>query len=67
MKTVTSVTVFNDSVGVRMSVTYSEIDETTGQVITDNKRIDRVITSRETKNIISDLTDAAQDFVDALE
>ena len=67
MKTVTSVTVFNDAVGVRMSITYSVIDETTGQVTADNKRIDRVITNRETKDIISDLTDAAQDFVDALE
>lgn len=67
MKTVTSVTVFNDAVGVRMSITFSEIDETTGRVTSDNKRIDRVITSRETKDIINDLTDVAQVFVDALE
>jgi len=67
MKTVTSLTVFNDAVGVRMSITYSEIDETTGRVTSDNKRIDRVITSRDTKSAISDLMDVAQDFVDALE
>lgn len=67
MKTVTSLTVFNDAVGVRMSITYSEIDETTGRVTSDNKRIDRVITSRDTKSAISDLMDIAQDFVDALE
>jgi len=67
MRVVTSVTVFNDAVGVRMSITYSEIDEVTGQVTADNKRIDRVITSSTTKNIVNDLTDVAQDFVDALE
>ena len=67
MKTVTSVTVFNDAVGVRMSITFSEIDETTGRVTSDNKRIDRVITSRDTKNVISGLMDVAQEFVDAVE
>lgn len=44
MKIVTSVTVFNDAVGMRMSATYSEIDESTGRVISDNNRFDRVIT-----------------------
>lgn len=67
MKTVTSVTVFNDAVGVRMSITFSEIDETTGRVTSDNKRIDRVITNIDTKNMISGLMDVAQEFVDAVE
>lgn len=67
MKTVTSVTVFNDAVGVRMSITFSEIDETTGRVTSDNKRIDRVITSIDTKNVISGLMNVAQDFVDVVE
>ena len=40
MKTATSVTVWNDAVGKRMSITYSEIDETTGKVISDNNRED---------------------------
>lgn len=44
MKIVTSVTVFNDAVGVRMSATYSEIDDVTGRIISDNQRFDRVIT-----------------------
>lgn len=47
MKIVTSVTVFNDAVGMRMSATYSEIDESTGRVISDNNRFDRVITDNE--------------------
>ena len=44
MKIITSVTVFNDAVGMRMSATYSEIDEATGRIISDNQRFDRVIT-----------------------
>ena len=44
MKIITSVTVFNDAVGMRMSATYSEIDDETGRVISDNKRFDRVVT-----------------------
>lgn len=67
IKTVTSTTVFNDAVGLRMSITYSEIDETTGQVISDNKRIDRVITDKTAKSTANKLIDYAQDFVDALE
>ena len=49
MKIVTSVTVFNDAVGMRMSATYSEIDASTGRVISDNNRFDRVITDSEMK------------------
>jgi hypothetical protein len=48
-KIITSATVFNDAVGVRLSATYSEIDDQTGRIISDNKRFDRVITDAETK------------------
>lgn len=67
IKTVTSVTVFNDAVGKRMSITYSEIDDSTGKVISDNKRIDRVVTDNEMKRTINSIEDYAQAFVDALE
>lgn len=67
IKTVTSATVFQDAVGMRMSITYSEIDETTGQVVADNKRIDRVITDKTMKADANKVIDAAQEFVDALE
>ena len=50
MKIVTSVTVFNDAVGMRMSATYSEVDEGTGRVISDNNRFDRVVTDSEIRN-----------------
>ena len=47
MKIVTSVTVFSDAVGMRLSATYSEVDEDTGRVVSDNNRFDRVITDAE--------------------
>ena len=65
MKIVTSIGVFNDAIGVRMSVTYSEIDETTGKVISDNKRIDRVVTDKDAKAHANALQEYAQAFVDA--
>lgn len=49
MKIITSATVFNDAIGVRLSATYSVIDDQTGRVISDNQRFDRVITDQEAK------------------
>jgi hypothetical protein len=49
MKIVTSVTVFSDAVGMRLSATYSEVDEDIGRVMSDNNRFDRVITDAEAK------------------
>jgi hypothetical protein len=67
IKTVTSITLFNDAVGKRISISYSEIDETTGQVISDNKRVDRVVTDRTAKADIEKVEDYAQEFIDAVE
>ena len=67
MKIVTSVTVFNDAVGKRMSITYSEVDDETGKIISDNKRIDRVITDASARQTADALTAYAQTFVDAQE
>lgn len=67
MKLVTSVTVWNDAVGKRISVTYSEIDENTGKVTADNKRVDRVVTDKEQKATLDSALDIAQEFVDKLE
>lgn len=50
MKIITSVTVFNDAVGMRMSATYSEIDDQTGRIISDNNRFDRVITDADIRS-----------------
>ena len=61
---VTSVTVWNDAVGKRMSITYSEVDAS-GQIISDNKRLDRVVTEQATQETIADLMADAQRFIDA--
>lgn len=59
MKIITSVTVFNDAVGMRLSATYSEVDEATGRVISDNNRFDRVITDKDAKAAANSLIDYA--------
>ena len=63
MKTVTSVTVFQDAVGLRMSATYSEIDEQ-GNVVADNKRFDRVLTDTTTKKQANALLNFAQSLLE---
>lgn len=63
-KIVTSITAWNDSVGKRMSITYSEIDEATGKIITDNKRTDVVVTDKGAKSEIDTLMEFAQNVVD---
>lgn len=65
MKKVTSTTTWEDAVGTRMSITYSEIDEETGKIISDNKRLDRVITDKTVKSLSTQLMDYAQECVDA--
>lgn len=44
MKIVTSATVFRDALGMRLSYTFSEVDEDTGKIISDNNRANRMIT-----------------------
>ena len=67
MNIVTSVTVFNDAVGKRMSVSFSEVDETTGKIISDNKRFDRLLTDSEIISLCDDLKGYAQQFISELE
>lgn len=61
MKIITSVTAFNDAVGMRMSATYSEIDDETGRIISDNNRFDRVITDASARVAAQALIDYATD------
>lgn len=65
MNKVTSVTGWNDSIGKRLSITYSEIDETTGKIITDNKRTDIVVTEKAAEELIDGLLSFAQDIVES--
>ncbi len=64
MKIITSVTVFNDAVGTRMSATYSEVNEQTGRIISDNQRFDRVITDPEAKAHATALLDYAGENIE---
>ena len=66
MKIATGVTVWNDAVGKRMSIMYSEVDETTGKIISDNNRVDRVVTDQSVKQTIEAVMEAAQSYVDSL-
>lgn len=66
MRVVTSTTAFNDAIGVRISISYSEIDDQTGQVISDNKRIDRVVTDPAAILKIQAVRDYAQGILDNL-
>ena len=66
MKIVTSIGLFNDAVGKRISITYSEVDSESGQVISDNKRIDRVVTDQDAIACANEIADYAQEFVDAI-
>lgn len=63
MRKVTSVTVWNDAVGKRVSITYSEISDS-GVIIADNKRIDRVLTDPGMIATADDLAADAQALVD---
>lgn len=67
MKKVTSVTFWNDAVGKRLSITYSEIDDTTGKIIRDNYRIDRVLVDKTAVAACDSIADVAQAFIDSIE
>lgn len=67
MKIVTSATVFNDSVGIRMSMTYSEVDGATGKIIADNIRENRVLTSTSGKEQAFKILEIAQSFVNGVD
>ena len=63
MKIVTSATVFNDAVGVRLSATYSVVDDETGSIISDNQRFDRVITDTTVKGYAASLLEYATEHL----
>ena len=64
MKKITSVTVWNDSTGTRLSVTYSEIDESSHRIISDNIRENYVLTEETEIGTASAVTALAQSFLD---
>ena len=63
MKIVTSATVFKDGLGMRLSYTYSEVDESTGKIISDNNRANRLITDTAVTNAAETVLAYAQESV----
>ena len=63
MNIVTSATVFRDSLGMRLSYTYSILDEH-GHVISDNNRGSKVITESAIVEKASDILTYAQQSVE---
>ena len=63
MKIITSATVFKDAVGMRLSATYSEVDDGTGRITSDNNRFDRVITDADARAAAQTLLDYASDLL----
>lgn len=59
MKIVTSATVFRDSLGMRLSYTYSEVDEQ-GHIISDNNRENRMIMDSKVVTEANDILTYAQ-------
>ena len=66
MKIATSVTVFQDAVGIRLSATYSVVDDN-GKIIEDNKRANKVVTEPEARNLALSMIDYAQNFINTLD
>ena len=64
MKRATSATFFQDAVGMRMSVTYSEIDDATGQVIADNRRVTKVLTDSDDLAKAAAVIAVAQSYIE---
>ena len=67
MKKVTSVTFWNDAVGKRLSITYSEIDDTSGKIVRDNYRMDRVLVGKDAISACDSIADVAQAFIDSMD
>lgn len=65
-KLVAGVTIFQDMIGVRMSINYSEVDDH-GTVIADNKRIDRIITDVDLMASATALMQGAQNILNTME
>lgn len=64
MKIVTAVTLFNDAVGMRLSLVYSVIDEHTGKIISDNNRLDTVVLDQDVLTNIGSIFDYARSVVE---
>lgn len=63
MKKVTSMTVLTTAEGKRLSITFSEIDDS-GNITKENERVNKVVVNRNTLDHISALEEFAQDIIE---
>ena len=63
MKVVTSVTLFKGSIGQRIGITYSEVNES-GDVTKENVKVSKVVRSEEIQETIDTLMKAAAEIVE---
>lgn len=63
MKKVTSMTILTTAEGKRLSITFSEIDDS-GNIIKENERANRVVVDGNALGIIAELEDFAQGIVE---
>lgn len=66
MRIVTSVSLFKTAAGQRMSITYSEINES-GDITKENAKVSKIIVSEDVLSKIDTVMNEAQIIVDAIE
>lgn len=64
MNKVTSATIFNDAVGMRVSFTYCVIDEKTGDITQDGIRRDKIITDTKIAAKANDILAYCQESIE---
>lgn len=65
MRKVTSYTVYETSVGTKVAITYSEIDEE-GNITKENERIGKIVLDEEIKKSMENVKNFSQNIVDEI-
>lgn len=63
MKKITSIALLTTAEGKRISFTYSEINEN-GDIIAENKRVNKVIVDKNILDLVNDLEEYAQEMLE---
>lgn len=63
MKKVTSMTVLTTAEGKRLSITYSEIDNS-GNILSENNRVNKVLVNKEILERIAEIEEFAQSIAE---
>ena len=65
MKKVTSITILTTAEGKRLSLTFSEIDQS-GNIVKENDRVNRVVVDEAALGVIAGLEEFAQAIVERM-